>query len=145
MVDLKASPFFLDGEQIAWVEQTIGDMTLEEKVGQLFINFTVNRDPEYIRHVCQTYHVGGIRWQGGTLEEVYEQNCLFQKESKVPVLIAANWCCKRGNFDSHAGRLRSWFVGENRLSYGTRRGTRGSGHWMQLDIRTGFRLVDELA
>lgn len=96
MVDLKASPFFLDGEQIAWVEQTIGDMTLEEKVGQLFINFTVNRDPEYIRHVCQTYHVGGIRWQGGTLEEVYEQNCLFQKESKVPVLIAAN-CESGGN------------------------------------------------
>lgn len=68
------------------------------------INFTVNRDPEYIRHVCQTYHVGGIRWQGGTLEEVYEQNCLFQKESKVPVLIAAN-CESGGNGAVKEGTL----------------------------------------
>ena len=104
MVNLKASPFFLNEEQIDWVEQTIASMTLEEKIGQLFINFTVNRDPEYIKSVCRKYHVGGIRWQGGTLEEVYEQNKLFQEESKVPVLIAAN-CEAGGNGAVKEGTL----------------------------------------
>ncbi len=37
MVDLKAKPFNLSDEDIRWVEETIGGMTLEEKVGQLFI------------------------------------------------------------------------------------------------------------
>ena len=104
MVNLKASPFFLNEEQLNWVEETIDTMTLEEKIGQLFINFTVNRNPEYIKDVCQKYHVGGIRWQGGTLEEVYEQNRLFQEASRIPVLIAAN-CESGGNGAVKEGTL----------------------------------------
>ena len=37
MVDLRAKPFFLNDEQIKWVEDTIAGMTLEEKLGQLFV------------------------------------------------------------------------------------------------------------
>ena len=35
MIDLKAKPFYLNDEQIQWVEDTIAGMTLEEKLGQL--------------------------------------------------------------------------------------------------------------
>jgi len=94
MVDLSKRPFYLNEEQIKWVEDTIASMTLDEKVGQLFINMTTRRDPAYITEVCEKYHVGGVRWQGGKLEEVWEQNRLFQEKSKVPVLIAAN--CEAG-------------------------------------------------
>ncbi len=94
MVDLKAKPFYLNDEQIAWVEEQIAAMSLDEKVGQLFINLTLHREPEYIRHLAEDLHIGGVRWQGGTKEEVYEQNRLFQQYSKVPVLIAAN--CEQG-------------------------------------------------
>lgn len=94
MVDLKAKPFYLNDEQIAWVEDTIAGMTLEEKIGQMFIIFNQNRDPEYIQKVCAEYHVGGLRWLGGTLEEVYEQNRLYQEYSRIPLLIAAN--CETG-------------------------------------------------
>ena len=38
LVDLKAKPFYLSDEDIAWVENTIAEMTTEEKIGQLFIN-----------------------------------------------------------------------------------------------------------
>ena len=31
MVDLRANPFFLDDEGVAWVKNTIAGMTLEEK------------------------------------------------------------------------------------------------------------------
>lgn len=94
MVDLKAKPFYLSDEQIKWVEDTINSMTADEKVGQLFINLTLRRDPETINALIHKFHIGGVRWQGGTLDEVYEQNRTFQKDSKVPTLIAAN--CEAG-------------------------------------------------
>ncbi len=94
MVDLSKRPFYLNEEQIKWVEDTIASMTFDEKVGQLFINLTLRRDPATIDALCNKYHIGGVRWQGGKLEEVYEQNRMFQEKSKVPVLIAAN--CEAG-------------------------------------------------
>ena len=94
MVNLKARPYYLSDEQAKWVEDTIAAMTPDEKVGQLFINLTLRRDPETMDALTQKYRIGGVRWQGGTLEEVYEQNRTFQMDSKVPVLIAAN--CEAG-------------------------------------------------
>lgn len=94
MVDLRAKPFSLSEEQIQWVENTLADMTLEEKIGQLFIVLNFQRDESHIRQLCEKYHIGGVRWQGGTPEEVYVQNQMFQQFSKVPVLIAAN--CEAG-------------------------------------------------
>lgn len=94
MVNLKQKPFYLNEEQIKWVEDTLASMTEDEKVGQLFINLTLQREEAAITRLCQTYHIGGVRWQGGTLEEVYEQNRMFQEKSRIPVLIAAN--CEAG-------------------------------------------------
>ena len=37
MVDLRAKPFYLNDEQIKRVEDAIANMTLEEKLGQLFV------------------------------------------------------------------------------------------------------------
>ena len=70
MVDLKAKPFYLNEEQIQWVEDTIASMTPDEKIGQLFINLTARRDPETLKTLIEKYHIGGVRWQGGTLEEI---------------------------------------------------------------------------
>lgn len=36
MVNLKAKPYDLSDEDIAWVESTIAGMSAEERVGQLF-------------------------------------------------------------------------------------------------------------
>lgn len=96
MVDLRAKPFYLDEEQLQWVEDTLTSMTEDEKVGQLFIHLTLRRDEAAITQLCEKYHIGGVRWQGGTLEEVYEQNRMFQEKSRIPVLIAAN-CESGGN------------------------------------------------
>ncbi len=104
MVNLKANPFYLSDEQVRWVEATIAGMSLEEKLGQLFINLTLRRDPATLTELCETYHIGGARWQGGTLEEVYEQNRFFQEKSKIPLLIAAN-CEAGGNGAVKEGTL----------------------------------------
>ena len=94
MVDLKAKPFCLNEEQLQWVEETFSSLSEDEKIGQLFVNLTLQRDEASLSKLINEYHIGGARWQGGTLEEVYEQNRFFQQNSKVPLLIAAN--CEAG-------------------------------------------------
>lgn len=90
MVDLKAKPFYLTDEDIAWVEETIAGMSLEEKIGQMFINLGSSFDEEYLEQVVTKYHVGGVRYNPGTARQVYEQNAYMQKKAKIPLLIAAN-------------------------------------------------------
>ena len=83
MVDLKAKPFYLGEEQIQWVEDTVAGMSEDEKIGQLFINLTLQRDEDSLNRLCNEYHIGGARWQGGSLEDAYNQNRSFQQKSRI--------------------------------------------------------------
>jgi hypothetical protein len=64
MVDLSQAPFHLDAEALAWVEQTLSSMTLDEKLGQLFINLNTSFDEGYLDTVVGEHAVGGIRFMG---------------------------------------------------------------------------------
>lgn len=90
MVDLKAKPFFLSDEDCKWVEDTIAGMTLDEKIGQLFFNMGDSRDEEYLKMTVNKYHIGGIRYNPGKADEIYEQNRILQENSKIPLIIACN-------------------------------------------------------
>ncbi|MFQ6847780.1 MAG: glycoside hydrolase family 3 protein, partial [Clostridium perfringens] len=90
MVNLKVKPYNLDEESIKWVEDTIKNMSIEEKIGQLFVNMGASRDEEYLKSVLNNYHIGAVRYNPGKAEEVYEQNRILQENSKIPLLIAAN-------------------------------------------------------
>ncbi len=94
ITNLRAKPYNLDDEQIRWVESTIESMSDEEKIGQLFINLGRSTDEAYIRDMVETYHIGGTRFTETSAEKIYEQNRLYQKYSKIPLLIAAN--CETG-------------------------------------------------
>ena len=48
-VDLKAKPFYLNDEQIGWVEKTIEGMTFDEKIGQLFLFMSMGTEPASAR------------------------------------------------------------------------------------------------
>lgn len=90
MVDMKANPFYLPDEDCKWVEDTIAGMTLDEKVGQLFFNMGSSRDEEYLKMTVEKYHIGGIRYNPATADEVHEQNRILQENSKIPLIIACN-------------------------------------------------------
>ncbi len=94
MVDLRAKPYYLDDEGVKWVMDTIAGMTDEEKVGQLFVNMVSSDKPEDIRHVVETYHPGALRYRNMPADRLWEQNNCFQKESRIPLLIASN--CEAG-------------------------------------------------
>lgn len=89
-VDLASAPFNLDADAIAWVEGTLGAMTLEEKIGQLFINHNNDYSPEYLDGVLENYHVGGMRYRPGPSAAVQEHIRYAQSKSRIPLLIASN-------------------------------------------------------
>ena len=93
MVNLKAKPYNLDDQGVKWVKDTIANMTIEEKIGQLFVNMGASRDEEYLKGMLDNYHIGAVRYNPATAEQVYDQNKILQENSKIPLLIAANTEC----------------------------------------------------
>lgn len=89
-VDLKSKPYNLDDESVKWVKDTIESMTIEEKIGQLFVNMGSSRDEEYLKSILDNYHIGAVRYNPAKASEVYDQNKILQENSKIPLLIAAN-------------------------------------------------------
>ncbi|CAH0205025.1 Beta-N-acetylglucosaminidase/beta-glucosidase [Microbacterium sp. Bi121] len=90
MVDLSHAPFNLDRDAIDWVEITIASMTLDEKIGQLFINLNVSFDEKYLDDVVGRHGVGGIRFMGADSATVQQHIRYAQSVAKVPLLVASN-------------------------------------------------------
>ncbi len=90
MGDLKSAPFFLKDEDIAWVNQTIDKMTLEEKVAQLFCLISYASDPDYLLHLAKEVKPGGLMCRPMPKAEVVETIRTLQAHSAIPMLIAAN-------------------------------------------------------
>lgn len=94
MVDLKGKPFYLSDCDVEWVEKTIEKMSVEEKIGQLFIMLDRKKDPKETEHIIKNYHIGGCRYQNESAEKIFEQNKFYQECSEIPLLIACN--CDNG-------------------------------------------------
>jgi beta-N-acetylhexosaminidase len=97
----------VDDEARVWARDVLGKLSLEEKVGQLFMiwvrsRFLNNEDPEYLelRRDVQRYHVGGLALsvpvEGPLLvrsrpEEAALLLNRLQKESRWPLIVAADF------------------------------------------------------
>lgn len=90
MVNLKAKPYCLTDADIAWVQNTIGGMTDEEKVGQLFFQLTMGVDENYLKELMDKYHLGGCRYNNMPGAVVQMQNRILQTNAKIPLFIACN-------------------------------------------------------
>jgi beta-N-acetylhexosaminidase len=89
-VNLQAPPFNLDADAVAWVESTLAGLSLEEKIGQLFINHNNDYSPEYLDGVLENYHVGGMRYRPGPSAAVQEHIRYAQSRTRIPLLVASN-------------------------------------------------------
>jgi beta-N-acetylhexosaminidase len=104
---LKSGPIHLDRGGEKWAEKTLRNLSLEEKIGQLFMiwvraQFLNVENPDYLqlRDTMQKYHVGSfamtVRWDPPFLyrnqpyEAVYLLNRL-QQDSSLPLLFAADF------------------------------------------------------
>ncbi len=90
MIDLKARPFYLDDEAIAWVQDTLAGMTVEEKAGQLFCVLFKEAKPEEFDYVYSILSPGGCMYRVVPSARAVEASQTLQARSKIPLLIAAN-------------------------------------------------------
>lgn len=90
MIDLKATPFYLNDEQIKWVNDTLDSMTLEEKAGQVFCPMGFAGDEESLRHPVCELGVGAMMYRPGPKADIQETHRKIQSMAKIPLLLAAN-------------------------------------------------------
>lgn len=104
---LRAQPVHLDHDGEKWAEKTLRKLSLEEKVGQIFMvrlqaAFLNVESPAYLqlRDTIRKYHIGSILMtvpaQGQFVyhTEPYEAAALLnrlQSDSKLPLLVAADF------------------------------------------------------
>ena len=103
MIDLKSQPFNLTDEDIKWVEEIKNSLTIEEKIGQLFIVQCLDMasffslgtyDSRKTFAEALKYHVGGLHLFGMSPESTkyFQQDIVndVQSKSKIPVLLSGD-------------------------------------------------------
>lgn len=90
MVRLTEKPFFLSDDQISWVENTVSEMTVEEKIGQIFCPIAGNPEDQALTEFVQKYQPGGMMFRPMPAKAIRQAHGVLQNESKIPLLLAAN-------------------------------------------------------
>ncbi|MCD7735043.1 MAG: glycosyl hydrolase family 3 [Clostridiales bacterium] len=90
LTKLHEKPFHLTGREIAWVQNTLSSMTVEEKAGQLFCVLGDANTPEGLIDLVQNWHVSGVLFRPNPQKEVRAKYDSLDRYAKVPLLKAAN-------------------------------------------------------
>lgn len=84
-------------QELKWVDSTLAHMTLEEKVGQLFVADFVavysHQESENLRRIkrqIEEFHIGGIILAGGAVYDIAVMMNELQRLSMLPLLVAAD-------------------------------------------------------
>ena len=90
MVNLSAKPFYLSEEDIRWVEMARDAMTVDEKIGQLFVPLGYSGKEAYLEQEILSRHAGGMMYRRGDPKQIQSVFRYLQEHSKIPMLLAAN-------------------------------------------------------
>lgn len=87
---LKQKPFFLKEGQIDFVKQTLSEMTLDEKIGQLFLPINYIEDEQELRAFVKKFQPAGLMNRPASAIQNQKKHRIMQEESKIPMFIPAN-------------------------------------------------------
>ena len=112
-------------QQLQWVEEKLEQMTLEEKIGQLFMVAAYsNKDEAHKKEISQLikqHHIGGLIFFKGTPEAQVKLTNHFQLISKTPLLIAIDgeWglSMRLANTPKYPRQLMLGAIQDNQLLY----------------------------
>lgn len=90
MVDLKQKPYFLNDDQIKYIEDKIKEMSIEDKIGQLFFVVGQDSDTVNLSEFTKKYRPGGIMYRPDKAAKIKDEVSKLQKASDIPLFIAAN-------------------------------------------------------
>jgi beta-glucosidase-like glycosyl hydrolase/CubicO group peptidase (beta-lactamase class C family) len=87
--ELQKDPPFI-GYQSRWVDSLMRNMTLNEKIGQLFMVEVYPNDTNQsrVKNLIKKYNIGGIIYFKGHPTRVAQLSNYFQSISKIPLMIA---------------------------------------------------------
>jgi beta-glucosidase-like glycosyl hydrolase/CubicO group peptidase (beta-lactamase class C family) len=83
--------------QQKWVDSIYNNMTLQEKIGQLFMPMVFSNDSitktDEIKELIENQHIGGVIFSKGGPKQQIKLNNEYQELSKIPLLMAmdAEW------------------------------------------------------
>ena len=89
-IDLRGNPFFLNDEDLAWVEQTLNSMDEEEKIEQLLFPALWGFTEEHIDEIMNVLHPSGVMLRPCPAKEAIGAVNMLRKKSRIPMLISAN-------------------------------------------------------
>ncbi|MBR5261114.1 MAG: glycosyl hydrolase family 3 [Oscillospiraceae bacterium] len=89
-MDLTQKPFYLNEEQIKWVNDTLAQMTDEQKAGQLFVIHGVDHGAKELEKLVSDYHIGGILMRTMPEEKLNKKWKKLDKLAAIPLLKAAD-------------------------------------------------------
>lgn len=89
-MDLRNKPYYLNDRQIEWVNATLDRLSLEEKIGQLFLVIGMVNSTEELVKMYEEQKFGGIMFRPTPAETLKNYVDSLQNSAKVPVLVAAN-------------------------------------------------------
>ena len=90
MINYRGKPFYLNDDDIKWINEKYEEMTIEEKVGQLFFPIGYSSNQDYLKYNILNKHPGGLLFRTGGRDEMFATYSFLQKEAKIPMLLAAN-------------------------------------------------------
>ena len=83
--------------QEIWVDSVYSSMNIDQKVGQLYSVWTASRygqaEINEIKNIIDKYHIGGLIFSLGSINDQIISHNIFQKQSNIPLLISmdAEW------------------------------------------------------
>lgn len=90
MVDLRKKPYCLSDEQVSFVVKQVSEMSVEDKIGQLFFVIGQDEDLVNLEDFTKKYRPGGIMYRPDAAEKIKREIAAMQKFSKIPMFVAAN-------------------------------------------------------
>lgn len=92
---IKPAPLITEDSlaQKEWVDSLYTEMSVEEKIGQLFISKPPQDNPDLIKEHINKYHIGGVIFSTGGPKQQAQLTNAYQEESDIPLLITqdAEW------------------------------------------------------
>ncbi|MCM1439860.1 MAG: beta-hexosaminidase [Roseburia sp.] len=89
-MNLQANPFYLNKDEIEWVENTLSKMSVDDKIKQLFIDMAAPVSEEIIKNIVAEHKSGGLRYMNKDGASVAKLIDSYQNASEIPLIVAAN-------------------------------------------------------
>lgn len=90
MINLTEKPFYLKQNQIRWVEETEKQLTLEQKVGQLFCVMGGAYEKNRLTDMAAQSRIGGVLFRPDTTQQIQKNYQALDAAAMIPLLKAAN-------------------------------------------------------